>query len=182
MPMEFLELAKNRYSCRKYKDTPVEDKKLMQVLEAARVAPSAKNKQPWHYIIIQDSEILEKVKSCYKREWINSAPMIIVACGDHKISWRRSDGKDHTDIDMAISIDHLTLAATDAGLATCWVCKFDVMKCAEILELPEGIEPVALIPIGYPADEPDPERHERARNDLNEIVHKDRYFYRYFKI
>lgn len=180
--MDFIDLAKRRYSCRKYKDSKVEEEKIMQVLEAARVAPSAKNKQPWHYIVVQEEKNLEKIKSCYKGEWIQSAPLIIVACGDHKVAWRRSDGKGHTDIDLAISIDHLTLAATDAGLATCWVCKFDVMKCAEILELPEEIEPIAMIPIGYPADEVDPERHEKARKPLNEMVHKNRYFYTYFKI
>jgi len=179
--MDFLELAKKRYSCRKYKDQPVEEEQLMQVLEATRLAPSAKNKQPWHFIIIQEEENLKKIKSCYKRDWIESAPLIIVACGDHKSAWRRSDGKDHTDIDMAISIDHLTLAATDIGLATCWVCKFDVMRCAEILQLPDGVEPVALIPIGYPADKVDTGRHNKARESLNDIVHKDQFYYRYFK-
>lgn len=179
--MDFIELAKNRYSCRKYKSRPVEETKLIKVLEAARVAPSAKNLQPWHFVVISDPENLEKVKSCYNRDWIESAPMIIVACGDHKSAWHRSDGKIHTDIDLAIAIDHMTLAATDNGLATCWICKFDVMKCAELLQLPEGLEPMAMIPLGYPDDTVNPERHQKARRPLEDIVHKEQYYYKYFK-
>lgn len=166
----FLELAKARYSCRLYDSKPVSREQIEQVLEAARVAPSAVNAQPWHFVVVTQSPLRENIAACYSRPWLGTAPVIIVACGDHSLSWRRADGKDHCDIDMAIAIDHITLAATDLGLATCWICKFDAMKCAEHLKLPSHISPVAMIPLGYPADNVvDSERHLK-RKTLDEIV------------
>ena len=179
--MEFLELAKHRYSCRIYEPKAVEDEKLIKVLEAARIAPSAKNIQPWHFVVVDEEDNLREIKNCYSGKWIETAPMIIVACGDQKSAWHRSDGKIHMDIDLAIAIDHMTLAATDTGLGTCWVCKFDVMKCAEILQLPDGIIPIAMLPIGYPQDGPDLERHSHKRKSLSEIVHKGKFYYKFFK-
>jgi nitroreductase len=179
--MAFIDLAKQRYSSRKYLDKPIEREVLLKILEAGRVAPSAKNKQPWHFVIITQEESLKKIRECYQREWLQTAKCIIVVCGDHREAWRRSDGKIHTDIDVAIAIDHITLAATDMGLSTCWICKFDVMKCAQIMDLPEGVEPIALIPVGYPADEPDVNRHHQLRKPLDEIVHWDKFYYKPFK-
>lgn len=180
--MDFIELAKKRYSCRKYKDKAIEAEKMEYVLNAGRVAPSAKNIQPWHYIVVSERENLDKICDCYKRDWIRSAPSIIIVCGDHDIAWRRPDGKDHTDIDISITIDHMVLAATEQGLGTCWVCNFDVMKCNEILDLPSQIEPIALIPIGYPDDTPkDTERHDKDRRSLFEIKHNEKFTYKVFK-
>jgi nitroreductase len=179
--MGFIDTAKSRFSCRNYQERQVEEDKIAHILGAARLAPSAKNLQPWHFVVVQDPENLEKIKSCYARDWINSAPLIIVACGDHKGAWYRPDGKNHADIDVAIAVDHLTLAAADIGLGTCWVCKFDVLKCAGILQLPEGIEPIAMVPVGYPVDEANTERHDVQRKSLQEIVHKDKFYYKYFK-
>ncbi|MFO7939715.1 MAG: nitroreductase family protein [Bacteroidales bacterium] len=179
--MSFLELAKKRYSCRKFQDKPVEKEVMLQVLDAGRIAPSAKNKQPWHFIVIQDKQNLEKLYQVYNREWIRSAPAIIAVCGDHREAWRRADGKIHTNVDVAIAIDHLTLQATDLGLGTCWVCKFDVMKTVELLNLRDDIEPIALLPIGYPADAPNTERHEEQRKELEEIVHWEKFYFKYFK-
>jgi nitroreductase len=178
---DFHELARNRYSCRSYLNQPVEDDKVVHVLDAARLAPSAKNLQPWHFVVIQERENLEKIYACYAGNWLRTAPMVIVACGDHKGAWYRPDGKNHTDIDLAIAIDHLTLAATDIGLATCWICNFDVLKCAKILQLPEGVEPIAIIPLGYPADQPDTTRHGVKRKKLDDIIHKSKFYYKYFK-
>lgn len=168
--MDFLELAKSRYSCRNYKSVPVENEKLLKVLEAARVAPSAVNFQPWHFYVIQNSENKEKIAQAYHREWMKNAPVIIVACGNKPISWKRSDGKDYLDIDMSIAIDHITLAATSLGLATCWICNFSAGKAKNILSLPEFVEPIAIIPLGYPADEVDINRHQTKRKPLSEIV------------
>jgi len=179
--MDFQELARRRYSCRSYLNKPVEEEKLLRVLETARLAPSAKNLQPWHFVVIREEDHLANVKSCYNGNWLRSAPLIIIACGDHKSAWYRADGKNHTDIDVAIAIDHLTLAATDMGLATCWICKFDVIRCAKILQLPEGVEPIAMIPLGYPADQPDIDRHSLERKKLDDILHKKQFYYKYFK-
>ena len=124
----FLELAKKRYSLRNYLDTPVEDEKLMVVLEAGRIAPSAANFQPWHFIVIRDEEMRKKAGTTYNRPWFRKAPVIILICGDHHASWKRADGKDHCDIDISITTDHMTLAAAELELGTCWVCNFDAKK------------------------------------------------------
>ncbi|MCK4662276.1 MAG: nitroreductase family protein [Bacteroidales bacterium] len=173
--MSFIELAKRRYSSRNYLNKNVEEEKIKQVLEAGRIAPSAKNSQPWHFIVISKKENLEKICECYKRPWLKEAPVIIAICGDHSKSWRRADGKDHCDIDISIAIDHMTLAATDIDLATCWICKFDVMKAAEILNLPDGIEAIAMLPLGYPADKVDVNRHDKLRKSFDEIVHWEKF-------
>ena len=94
------------------------------------------------------------VEGCYQREWFADAPACVVACADHTRSWHRpNDGKDHADIDVAIAVDHLTLAAAEVGLGTCWVCNFDAKRCAAILHLPADVEPVVLVPMGYAAAE-----------------------------
>ncbi|OGU62930.1 MAG: nitroreductase [Ignavibacteria bacterium RBG_13_36_8] len=173
--MKFLELAKKRYSCRKYKDQPVEDEKLLQVLEAGRVAPSACNLQPWHFVVIRERKSLEMICSTYKREWLKSAPVIIVVCGDHESSWKREDRKDHCDIDIAIAIDHMTLQAAELGLATCWICQFNSMKCAEMLKLPSALEPIALLPVGYPDDSKNPDRHDKDRKSMDKVVHWEKF-------
>jgi len=168
--MDFLELAKNRYSCRKYDAKPVEEEKLRLVLEAGRVAPSAVNFQPWHFYVIRGRENLQRIHPVYHREWFRSAPCVIVICGDHGQSWKRKDGKDHCDIDIGIVTDHMTLQATALGLATCWVCNFDASMTSELMELPDQLEPVVLLPLGYPLDRADPERHREKRKSISEIV------------
>jgi nitroreductase len=169
--MNFPDLAKSRYSCRNYKADEVEDAKLMQVLEASHFAPSAANYQPWHFIIIKLKENKAKVYESYNRDWIKSAPVLIVVCGDHSISWKRGDGKDHLDIDIGITIDHLTLQAVELGLATCWVCNFNAKILKDNLNLPDTIEPVAIIPLGYPNDTCDPHRHGQKRKSIDKITH-----------
>lgn len=173
--MAFIDIAKNRYSSRKYDSKEIEESKLQNILEAARIAPSAKNTQPWDFVVVREKSMLDKIKNCYQRDWIKSAPCIIVACGNHNKSWIRADGKDHCDIDISIAIDHITLAAADEGLGTCWVCKFNSMDCADILGLPDGIEPIALIPIGYPLDTENKNTHLNKRKILSQIVHWDKF-------
>ena len=168
--MDFLELAKNRYSCRKYDSRPVEVDKLELILEAGRVAPSAANYQPWHFHVIREADNLAKIHQVYHREWFRTAPVVIVICGDHNRAWKRSDGKDHSDIDVAITTDHMTLQATDVGLATCWICNFNALKTSELLKLPDHLEPAVILPLGYPLDRVDPERHMQKRKPLTEIV------------
>ena len=174
--MKFLDLAKLRYSSRNYKNKTVEKEKLNIVLEAARIAPSAANKQPWHFIVVEEKEKLKKLWTTYGRDWLHSAPVIIVCCGDHDKVWIRSeDNKDHLDIDLSIAIDHMTLQATELDLATCWICHFDVEKTKKIFNMPKNIEPIALLPLGYPADEVDKNRHDSKRKTINEIVHFEKW-------
>ncbi len=168
--MSFIEIAKKRYSSRNYKNIPIEKDKVLRVLEAGRTAPSAANKQPWLFIYIDEIPLFNQVKACYQSTWLESAPAVIVVCGNHGRSWKRDDGKDHCDIDIGIATDHLTLAATDEGLATCWVCKFDSEKCAKILELPFQVEAMVILAIGYPNDSTSIDRHSTLRLPLEKIV------------
>ena len=166
--MNFLDLVKKRYSVRSYESRGIEAGKLDYIMECVRLAPSAVNYQPWHFSIVTDPEKLAALKTAYSREWIETAPCIIVACADHQESWhRKMDGKDHADVDVAIAVEHLCLAATEQGLGTCWVCNFDVTRCREIMELPDNWEPIALIPVGYAVEENVP---EKRRKTLNEII------------
>ena len=169
--MSFLELAKKRFSVRKFKPDPVKDEDLQYVLEAGRIAPSANNSQPWQFMVIRGDAKNDEVNNLYHREWFNNAPIVIVIVADHSKSWHRSsDGKDHADIDAAIAADHMTLAATEKGLGTCWVCNFDIKLTKAYFDLPEHLEPIAFLPLGYPDVEADMNRHSVKRKPLNEII------------
>lgn len=158
--MNFLELVKQRYSCRAYKPLGVEKEKLDYILECVRLAPSAVNKQPWCFRIVSKEEDKVRLQQCYNRDWFKTAPMYVVASVLHDEEWVRSDGKHHGDIDIAIAVEHLCLAATEQGLATCWVCNFDAVLCKELFNLPDNEEPAVLIPLGYAEDEVKPKNRK----------------------
>ncbi|MDO4181861.1 MAG: nitroreductase family protein [Bacteroidales bacterium] len=161
--MTFLELAQRRYSVRNYASQEVEEEKLNYVLQCARLAPSAVNRQPWRLYIVRSKETKEAICRSYPRPWMTGAPVCIVVCADDATAWvRSSDGKSHADIDAAILTEHICLAAAEQGLGTCWVCNFDVDLCRQALSLPEHLHPVALIPLGYPADV-EPRKSERKK-------------------
>ena len=166
--MDFKDLAQRRYSVRSYQSTPVDRELLLKVIGAALLAPSAVNFQPWKFVVVTDPELLAQLHGCYHREWFKTAPACIVAIGDHDKGWHRpTDGKDYTDMDVAIAVDHLMLAATEIGLGTCWICHFNAEKCAEIFDLPANFEAIAMIPIGYPNSETIP---EKKRKTLDQTV------------
>ena len=166
--MNFKELSKSRYSVRNFSSEEVTDEILLALIEAAQNAPSAVNYQPIKlYILKNDAEMRQKVANCYHREWIKSAPVIIIMVGLHNMAWKRSaDNKDFTDVDSAIAIDHITLQAADLGLGTCWVCNFDVAKCKEILHLETHEEPIALIPVGYAATTAIPAKNRKTIEEI----------------
>jgi len=165
--MHFNQLLRERYSIREYKSLKVSKALVIEVLEAGRMAPSAANKQPWHFILVSDEENLKKIKAAYNRDWIKNVPQIIVVCGDHNESWKRAvDQKDHCDVDAAIAIDHMTLRATELGLGTCWVCHFEPSVVKEVLNLPDYIEPIALLPIGYPMENNTPAKKRKAFSEV----------------
>ena len=163
--MTFLDLIKQRYSCRSYQNKRVEQEKLDYVMECVRLAPSAVNKQPWGFRIVENEDDKSKLHTCYSREWFQTAPMYIICSILHDEEWVRSDGKHHGDIDIAIAVEHLCLAATEQGLATCWVCNFDAAKCKQLFSIADNEEPAVLIPIGYAADEV----REKKRKTISEI-------------
>lgn len=154
--MDIYEVMKKRRSVRSYRPESVEEEKLNRILEAAQSAPSAANRQPVCFLIIKDYKTKLQLKDAYKEEWFYTAPIIICACSLPEKAWKRSDGKNYADIDATIAMDHLILAATAEGLATCWVAAFKVPLLKSILNLPQGIEPIALTPVGYPLNIPEP--------------------------
>lgn len=173
--MDFIDLARKRYSTRSFDKREVDASKLNRILEAGRIAPSAANYQPWYFIVISSREQRKKLWHVYPQAWFMDAPVYIVVCADHNVSWKRSDGKDHSDIDVAISADHMTLAAAEIGIGTCWICHFDAGLCREILNLPYHIEPVVILPLGYPLDTCNSSRHDYERKQLSEVVFYERY-------
>lgn len=168
----FYQLAADRHSCRKYLPQTPEKSVIMAVLDAARLAPSACNKQPWTFVVVcrdTDPELHAAVAASYGRDWATEAPVLIVACGDRSVSWKRpEDGWDSLDVDMAIATEHLCLAATALGLGTCWICNFKPEAMREALNCPEDIVPVAMTPLGYP--DPEAAWSNRPRKELDEIV------------
>lgn len=166
--MNFKDLTLQRYSVRSYTDEPVSEEQLSTILDCARMAPSAVNFQPWHFYICQSTKALQKIQQRYNREWLKTAPMVIIACICHDEEWiRKSDGHAHGLVDIAIAAEHICLAAADLGLGSCWVCNFDVQLCRELFQLPENQEPAVLIPIGHSTDT---EPTEKKRKKLQEIV------------
>jgi len=164
--MEFSALIQLRYSVRAYKADPVEEDKLNQVLEAARLAPTAANRQPFQIIVVRTAGREDELRKIYPRDWFAKAPLVICVCGIPAQTWVRSDGKNYSDVDAAIAMDHLILAAANLGLGTCWLAAFDPAAARKILQLPEGVEPIAFTPLGYPADSPRP----KQRKPLADLV------------
>lgn len=165
--MNFKELCEARYSVRAYKPDAIPAEKMEYIKECARLAPSAVNRQPWQFVTITDEKDRAKLQQCYDRDWFMEAPAYILVCNEAEAAWtRRYDGKNHADIDAAIAIEHICLAATEQGLGTCWVCNFRVQLCQELFNIPENLYPVAIIPIGYPATDEIP---EKTRKDMDDI-------------
>lgn len=166
--MKLLELAQQRFSCRKYTDENISQEDLDYILETVRLAPSACNRQPWKFIIVESKEAQQKLQQCYDREWFRTAPLYIICARNVEENWiRKMDEKEHGDIDVAIAAEHLCLAASECGLGTCFVCNFDVDKMHEAFSL-DGFEPVVIIPIGHIA--PDCLRPEKNRKGMDEII------------
>lgn len=171
---QFYSLSTHRYSCRSYSDKPVARDLIMASLDAARLAPSACNRQPWKFLVIDTPELRAAIQKSYGREWFDEAPVYVVALGLHDEAWHRPfDGKDHTDVDVSIAVEHFCLAAATLGLGTCWVCNFDPAVLREALSIPEGVEPIAIIPVGYPAE--GSQVPEKKRKAIDEIVKWGKY-------
>ena len=169
--MGFSDLVRQRYSVRAYKPDPVADPDLEQILQDACLAPTAANRQAFQLIVIRTAGREEELKRIYGRDWFVQAPLVICACGLLEDNWVRRDGKNYSDVDVAIVMDHLILSAASLGLGTCWIGAFDPDAAREVLGLPEGVEPVAFTPLGYPADQPRP----KTRKEVSELVRYERW-------
>ncbi len=169
--MDFLDLVKNRYACRSYQPRPVEQDKLLRVLEAVRLAPSGSNRQPWKFVVVQDQEVKRGlVRACANQRFIATSPVVIAGCGlmpDRIMSC----GVPGDPVDVAIAMTHLSLAATAEGLATCWIGAFSQDEVREVLGVPPTVKVIEVMTLGYPADGPP----MKMRKSLAEIVTIDRW-------
>ena len=172
--MDFLQLAKLRYSVRNYQPKQVEEEKLARILEAGRVAPTGANRQPHRLIVVREASGLERLK---KAANVYGAPLAVIICADHNVSWKRHyDGKDVADIDAAIVTDHMMLEATELGLGTLWICHFNPEVLKSEFSIPSNIEPLNILAIGYAADAPQsPDRHGKLRLPYEDFVHYESY-------
>ena len=167
--MDFQELIRCRYSVRAYDPRPVEEEKLVRILEAARFAPTACNRQPFRIVVVPTRGREDGLRRVYGRAWFVQAPLVLAVCALPAESWRRRhDGWSSAEVDATIAMDHLILAAADEGLGTCWIAAFDPRAARDVLGLPEGVIPVAFTPLGYPADSPGPKK----RRPLAELVRR----------
>lgn len=163
--VEVFEAIQRRYSCRSWQDRTIEPDKLTRVLDAARLAPSAKNFQDWRFVVVQDQTLrTQLIKAANNQEFVGKAPAIIVACSNSDYVMRC--GQAIAPIDVSIALEHIALQATAEGLATCWIGSFFPEQVRAILEIPESIEIIELMPIGYPADVCPPKK----RQPLEEIA------------
>jgi len=165
--MDVFEAIKERRSVRNYEEKPVEKEKLTRIFEAARLAPSASNHQEWRFVVVRDkSKIAALMEAANNQRFVAEAPVVIACCAETD-EHRMRCGEPCYPIDVAIAIDHITLAAVALGIGTCWIGSFYPEKVRKILNIPEDIKVVELLTMGYPADRPQP----KSRKTVDEIVH-----------
>lgn len=170
--MDFKNLMVARYSCRAYTAQPVEEEKLALILEAARMAPTAANRQPFRVMVIHTAGREAELRRIYNKDWFVQAPIVLAVCGVPEEAWkRRMDNWSALDVDAAIVMDHMILMATELGLGTCWIAAFDPQAAREVLGLPSEIVPLLFTPLGYPADAP----RAKVREPLSELVRYERW-------
>jgi nitroreductase len=171
--MDFHAVVANRRSVRAFRSDPIEPERLNRVLEAARLAPSAKNIQPWKFVVVRDAPtITELAVACHNQQFIAQAPVVVCGCADEAVCYGGMGGYWNSwAVDLAIALEHIMLAATAEGLGTCWIGSFQEAEVRRILGIPEAIRPVALTPLGYAARS----YNSRPRKSLAEIVCYDRW-------
>jgi len=166
-----LEAIKKRQSVRSYQDKEIPKEVLQEILEAGRLAPSAKNTQSWKFIIVRDKELRKKmVPACKNQEFVGEAPVVIAGCGTN-LDYVMSNGEHAYSINLAIALDHMSLQAASLGLGTCWIGAFYQDQVKEILGVPEEVRVVALMTVGYPKELGTKTR----RKPLSEIICYDKY-------
>ncbi len=165
--MNVYEVIKKHKSVRSYKDKEIEEDKLNKILEAARLAPSASNKQEWRFIVVKDKARKEELAEAANNQWFIAEASVILVCCAETDEHTMTCGQLCYPIDVAIAIDHITLAAVEEGLGTCWIGAFSEDKVKEILNIPEHIHVVELLPLGYPKDD---SVKVKSRLPLNEVV------------
>jgi len=169
--MNVSEAIKRRRSIRAFEEKPIEEDKLLRVLEAGRLAPSAKNRQEWRYVLVKDKEVRRKLAvACNNQYFIAEAPVVVVGCAT-MIDYVLTCGQPAYTIDVTISMDHMSLQAVEEGLGTCWIGAFKEDEVKRLLNVPPEMRIVEVMPLGYPKFQPDP----KPRMRLNEIITYDKY-------
>ena len=172
--IDFLRLAAGRYSVRKFAGKPVEQGKLDKVLEAGHLAPTAVNRQPQHILVINEQSALAKLPRCTKYHF--NAPVALLVSYDKNECWKRAyDGKSSGEIDASIVTTHMMLEAASIGLGTTWVMHFDPVAIRKEFNMPDNLEPVALLVMGYPADDAKPSPSHSEFRPPEDIVSYNRY-------
>ena len=168
--MDVRKAIQSRRSIRAYDSREVEEDKLVRVLDSGRLSPSAGNRQERRFIVIRDAKKRQLLSDARNQKFVAEAPVVIAACSV-KTEYIMSCGQLAYPIDTAIAVDHMTLAAVEEGLGTCWIGAFDEKKVKEILNIPDNVRVVALLPLGYPSAIPRP----TSRKSLDEIVMKEKW-------
>ena len=168
--MDVNKAIKNRRSIRKYQQRVVEKEKLMKVLEAARLSPSAMNRQPYAFVVISNNETIEKISSACNQKW--DTAIIIVVCAFPEEAWVRDDGEEYWKADSAVAMTNISLQACAEGLGTCWIAAFKEDKIKKILGIKHEARVVAMTPVGYPAEKKGP---VTDRKSIDELVHYERW-------
>jgi len=168
---KFYELISNRRSIRAYDPgRNVPDDTMGRILEAGRLAPTASNRQPLTFHLICDKKVLEQLHHCYSRSWFHNAPSVLVLTGKREDAWVRTyDGYNSLEIDAAIMMDHMILAAESEGVSTCWIIAFDPEVVKKVLKLDDGEIPLIMTPLGYYPDGYE-KREMPDRKALQELV------------
>ena len=167
--MDFLKLAQERYSCRKFADRPVEPEKLARILEAGRLAPTATNAQPYHIWVLESPEALEKIRACTSCHF--DARVLLLVGGKAGEAWvRKFDGRNFADVDAAIVATQLMLAVQAEGLGTTWVGWFDADKVRACFPETRDYDLIAIFPIGYPAEDAQPSPRHAERKPAAEVI------------
>ena len=165
----FYELYERRRSIREFQERPIEQDKLLRLLTTLNRAQSAANRQPWHFIVIENQGRGE-LNAILTKEGFRRAPILIAACADPKNAWvRRFDGANYAWVDVSIAVTEMIGVATAEGIGACWIASLDVAAAKKILEIPDDIDLVALIAIGYPLK--GLEKEQKQRKPLTEIIH-----------
>jgi nitroreductase len=171
--MSVLDVIKKRRSTRKYKEDEIPEEVLHRVLEAARLAPSGKNYQPWKLVLVKDKELKVKLAQAARGQmFIAEAPVIIAACGFPEQSYGRQGNYMRSwPIDVTIAIAHLMLQAAEDGLGTCWIGAFEEKEVKPLLGIPDDVRVLALTPLGYPDESPP----DQGRKPMDEIISYDKF-------
>lgn len=170
--MSIYEIIKKRKSVRAFDKKEVPEDVINRIMDTARIAPSAKNRQEWRFIIVKDGEKKKQLSAAAKNQsFIKDASVVLVCCGIDD-GYIMTCGQPAYSIDTAIAIDHITLCAVEEGLGTCWIGAFYEDKVKEILDIPEGVRVLLLLPVGYPKDD---SKKEKNRLSMKEIVSKEKW-------